>query len=877
MADYVLPSAVEKRVRYFDGQFLQDQDFIDEQDYQIDREHRHNRLLHGPGIAEGLTVTPTAPNQVTVAPGTALDSDGNQLVLADATTVDLPAAKFSNQQGVQLYLSYLESAEDPQTVAGSADFTRWLERPELTALTAGESYEGTSSPVLLARLALDSAGRVTVDATARVYSGLRLPGPAADAVTLTTASSGLAHLAGSLTVDGHVGVGNPAPVADLEVGNFDNVDRFIALKAQGGNAHRVGLKLFTWQENFGYSIQFDERPTIADGLHIKTHNVDATGVTRMFIGQDGNVGIGNVAPGARLDVTGAGGTNVDLQVNGRLRSNSNDGGLWVAGDRFVGGFTNQIGFWNGGNWRLNVTPAGTVGIATGAPVADLEIGDFGGGDRFVALKAAGGDAHRVGLKLFTWKEDFGYSILFDERAAGAGGIGPNGLHVKTHNADAAGVTRLFVTQDGNVGVGNTAPACRLDVTGSGGTNIDLQVNGRLRSNSNDGGLWVAADRFIGGHSTSKLGLWNGNAFRLTVDAAGNVGIGTLTPAVQLDVAGAGGANVDLQVNGRLRSNSNDGGLWVSTDRFVGGFTNQVGFYNGGAWRLNVTPTGNVGIATATPVADLEIGNFDNVDRFIALKAQGGNAHRVGLKLFTWQENYGYSIQFDERGVIADGLHIKTHNVDATGVTRMFIGQDGNVAIGAVNAAGQKLLVAGSAQVQGDFFVNGRLVYWWGPDGAWKQVQNRSGDMAGSYSTGGPSDLRLKTGLRPIGDAVATVRQLRGMRYQWGDAGLDYLTRGVVASASGGPGATEEQHEQARQTARRKALDELAGDHLGLIAQDVEAVVPELVHQDADGYKHISYHHLTALLVEAIKEQDETLRALASQLAVQPLAPGDSAA
>ena len=131
MAEYALPSVVEKRVRYFDGQFLQDQDFIDEQNYQLDREHRHNRLLHGPGIADGLTVTfpSTAPNQVSVAPGTAVDADGYQLVLAQATTVDLPAPDFNNRQGVELYISYLQSAEDPQTVGGSGtgDFTRWLE------------------------------------------------------------------------------------------------------------------------------------------------------------------------------------------------------------------------------------------------------------------------------------------------------------------------------------------------------------------------------------------------------------------------------------------------------------------------------------------------------------------------------------------------------------------------------------------------------------------------------------------------------------------------------------------------------------------------------------------------------------------------------
>ena len=79
---------------------------------------------------------------MTVAPGTAIDSDGHQLVLAQATTVDLPGGSFNDKQGVEIYISYLESAEDAQTVAGSADFTRWLERPQLHGPRAGRFLLG---------------------------------------------------------------------------------------------------------------------------------------------------------------------------------------------------------------------------------------------------------------------------------------------------------------------------------------------------------------------------------------------------------------------------------------------------------------------------------------------------------------------------------------------------------------------------------------------------------------------------------------------------------------------------------------------------------------------------------------------------------------
>ncbi|MFT4565998.1 MAG: hypothetical protein ACI9FN_000951 [Saprospiraceae bacterium] len=42
--------------------------------------------------------------------------------------------------------------------------------------------------------------------------------------------------------------------------------------------------------------------------------------------------------------------------------------------------------------------------------------------------------------------------------------------------------------------------------------------------------------------------------------------------------------------------------------------------------------------------------------------------------------------------------------------------------------------------------------------------------------------------------------------------------------------------------------------LGFIAQNVETVVPEVVRTNADGYKAVDYSKITALLNEAIKEQ-----------------------
>ncbi|MFI5168157.1 MAG: tail fiber domain-containing protein, partial [Thermoanaerobaculales bacterium] len=54
--------------------------------------------------------------------------------------------------------------------------------------------------------------------------------------------------------------------------------------------------------------------------------------------------------------------------------------------------------------------------------------------------------------------------------------------------------------------------------------------------------------------------------------------------------------------------------------------------------------------------------------------------------------------------------------------------------------------------------------------------------------------------------------------------------------------------------------------IGFIAQEVEAVLPEVVHVEADGYRSMDYAKLTALLVEVAKAQQTEIEALKMALA-----------
>jgi len=100
----------------------------------------------------------------------------------------------------------------------------------------------------------------------------------------------------------------------------------------------------------------------------------------------------------------------------------------------------------------------------------------------------------------------------------------------------------------------------------------------------------------------------------------------------------------------------------------------------------------------------------------------------------------------------------------------------------------------------------------------------------AYSTGGwqSSDERLKNIISGIESPVERLEKLKGVKFEW---------------------KTDEYPE--------KGLPE--GAHYGLIAQEVEKVFPEMVGEDNEGYKTLSYNELIPVLIEAIKEQEKTIK------------------
>jgi len=112
-----------------------------------------------------------------------------------------------------------------------------------------------------------------------------------------------------------------------------------------------------------------------------------------------------------------------------------------------------------------------------------------------------------------------------------------------------------------------------------------------------------------------------------------------------------------------------------------------------------------------------------------------------------------------------------------------------------------------------------------------------GSICYTGSIGTCSDSRYKKNITTVSSAIEKIYRLRGVRFNW---------------------RKDEYPEQ--------KFDDKS--QLGLIAQEVKEVFPELVMQDDNGYYSVDYVKLTPVLVEAVKElkaENDELRAKMSHL------------
>ncbi len=134
--------------------------------------------------------------------------------------------------------------------------------------------------------------------------------------------------------------------------------------------------------------------------------------------------------------------------------------------------------------------------------------------------------------------------------------------------------------------------------------------------------------------------------------------------------------------------------------------------------------------------------------------------------------------------------------DEDGIAMSIIDTFGNLALNSNSAKGYTLYVNGSAYVT---------------SGAWTA-----------------SDLRFKENILPLNNSLDKILNIQPISFDWNKSG--YPDMNFASSRQ-----------------------------IGLVAQEVEKQIPELVHTDINGYKAVAYDKLTAVLVEAVKEQQVQMR------------------
>jgi hypothetical protein len=290
-----------KRLNYFNGQFLREDDFRDEQSYHRGMRQLHNQSLHTYGITRGLKLTsPSGATQVTVGQGSAIDGQGRELVLPDDfPTQDL--STFAGHSTLFVTIAYAEQLANKKSEGGVTDSTRVEERPTINVAAAAP--DDASLTLILGRVTIDQKGVLqSIDNSAG--TGRRTAGAVGgdlNVVSLTLADPGVASalwprftattagrvdLAGSLKLTGGLdATGGSGIITDnLEVRRQMTVDAAAQLK--GGLDATGGSGITTDNLEVRKQITVDGVAQLKGGLTVTAGAVQVSGT------------------GAKLDVTG---------------------------------------------------------------------------------------------------------------------------------------------------------------------------------------------------------------------------------------------------------------------------------------------------------------------------------------------------------------------------------------------------------------------------------------------------------------------------------------------------------------------------------------------------------------------------------------------
>jgi Chaperone of endosialidase len=418
------------------------------------------------------------------------------------------------------------------------------------------------------------------------------------------------------------------------------------------------------------------------------------------------------------------------------------------------------------------------------------------------------------------------------RSSGGGQLG-----FETNAGADATTQRMLIDNQGNVGIGTENPGARLEVGGdvkfNGPLNVegpitvsgvakiggDLSVTGKLTADNfagNGAGLSnvTPADNSV---TSAKLAQDSASLSKLSggemVIRAGNVGIGTANdPQNRLHVGPGTSSILPTRVNAVVASNAPDAGIAIAQNSGVNVLVQASGaggYFGTTSNHPLVLRTNDLDRVVVDTSGDLTVTGITKTKKL-----------RLGNKWLVSGEGDAH----------ANDDWLRLFNIQGTGYFGGFAAgklYSGTTTFTQKLQLGNKWLLSG----EGDAHANDDWLRLFNIQGTGYFGGFAAGRLWTIGGTVQGSDLRLKTNVSSLVHMVDKLVALRGVRFKWRNAREDDSYR------------------------------------IGLIAQEVEGVLPEVIETGPDGMKGINESGLVAAIVTAIKEQQAELRALRAEIAL----------
>ncbi len=332
----------------------------------------------------------------------------------------------------------------------------------------------------------------------------------------------------------------------------------------------------------------------------------------------------------------------------------------------------------------------------------------------------------------------------------------------------------------------------------------------LAGNSNA----TAASKF-GTTNAINLGIFTNNLERMRITTAGLVGIGTTTPNARLNINSAAGSDaLRAQVNGstKLLVHSAGGvsiganinppanGLYVAGKVAIG-LTTASSFnlhVVGGAYISNVLNVGNGGIFSYNSAGTGVYGSGSNYGIYGSSLSSGTGVYGTGFSYGVQGYSSGSTGVYGDGsiGVYGRGTDMGTY---AIGSTYGVFGFGGRFGVYGYSSSGVAVYGTSDNNIGGYFFSGAG-------HGLWAQTSSTAGGVyAGvfqgnvyTYNAYVTSDKNLKKNIQEFGDAMSIINKLKPKNYEF------------------------------RNDGKYASLQLPKGNHYGLLAQDLEEVLPDLV-------------------------------------------------